>query len=170
MNKCNHVCSGGAQVANEQLRNQQKGFTLIELMVVIAIVSILATIALAAYSNFMMRSKVSEGLVFASEAKTAVTSYYAGNSRFPADNNEAGLPLSTSYNKFDYISNLEVNQSATDPSDGIITVSIKIPGIGTKNKLELVPTTQDGRLTWECRPAPGAEGIATSRVPPNCRG
>jgi len=151
------------------MKQKQEGFTLIELMVVIAIVSILATIALSAYSNFMMRSKVAEGLSFASEAKTAVTSYYAGNNRFPSDNDEAGLPLATTYDKYDYISKLEVNQSTASPSTGIITVSIKIPGLGANNKLQLVPTTHEGRLTWVCRPA-AANGIDTVRVPPNCRG
>lgn len=167
MNKCSRVWNGGPQIVRNQ-RHQQTGFTLIELMVVIAIISILATIALAAYSNFMMRSKVAEGLAFASEAKTAVTSFYAGNNRFPLDNTEAGLPAGATYDKFNFISSLEVNQSATNPSDGIITVSLKIPGIGSNNKLELVPTSQEGRLTWECRPAP-TNGIDTVRVPPNCR-
>ena len=151
-------------------RHEQKGFTIIELMMVIAIISILATIALAAYSNFIIRSKVAEGLTFASEAKTAVSSFYSGNNYFPLNNNAAGLPLPASYNKFTYISELEVNRSATNPSTGIITVSIKIPGLGTNNKLQLVPTTTDGVLTWECAPAPGSEGIDTVRVPPNCRG
>ena len=153
----------------QEQRSQQKGFTIIELMVVIAIISILATIALSAYSNFMIRSKVAEGLGFATEAKTAVTSYYAGNNNFPTDNDAAGLSLPNSYDRFTFISKLEVNESATDPSTGIITVSIKVPGLGTDNRLQLVPTTVGGVLTWECRPAP-ANGIASVRVPPNCRG
>jgi type IV pilus assembly protein PilA len=150
-------------------RKKQSGFTIIELMMVIAIVSILATIALAAYSNFMIRSKVAEGLGFASEAKTAVTSYYSGNNALPMDNGEAGLSAPTSYNRFDYLSRLEVNENATDPSNGIISVTIKIPGLGTDNKLELVPTTIDGLLIWSCRPAL-IGGIASVRLPPICRG
>ena len=149
-------------------RKKHSGFTIIELMMVIAIVSILATIALAAYSNFMIRSKVSEGLAFASEAKTAITSFYSGNNYFPLDNGAAGLSAPTAYNRFDYLSRLEINESASDPSDGIITVSIKIPGLGTDNKLELVPTTINGLLVWECRPAL-TNGIASVRVPPICR-
>lgn len=149
--------------------HEQKGFTIIELMMVIAIISILATIALSAYSNFMIRSKVAEGLAFASEAKTAVTSYYSGHNYFPIDNNAAGLPLPGSYNKYDYISDLTVEQSA-GKGTGVITISIKIPGLGTNNKLQLVPTTVGGLLTWECRPKPGANGIDTVRVPPKCRG
>jgi type IV pilus assembly protein PilA len=149
---------------------KQSGFTIIELMMVIAIVSILATIALSAYSNFMMRSKVAEGLGFASEAKTAVTSYYSGNNSMPIDNNAAGLSAPASYDRFDYLSSLEINELGTDPSNGIITITLKIPGLGIQNKLELVPTTINGLLVWECRPEPSARGVASVRVPPNCRG
>ena len=152
-------------------KKQQEGFTIIELMVVLAIISILATIALAAYSNFMKRSKVAEGLSFASEAKTAVASYYSGNNRFPLDNDQAGLAAATSYDKYDHISRLEVNLDGLGPtpSTGIVTVYIKIPGLGANNKLELVPSTQAGELTWECKPATSG-GIDTVFVPPNCRG
>ena len=150
-------------------RKRQSGFTIIELMMVIAIVSILATIALSAYGNFMIRSKVAEGLAFASEAKTAVTSFYSGNNFLPEDNNAAGLSAPTSYNRFDYLSRLEVNEMGSKPSTGIITVSIKIPGLGADNKLELIPTTINGLLVWNCRPAL-TNGIASVRLPPICRG
>ena len=152
-------------------RKQHEGFTIIELMVVLAIISILATIALSAYSNFMKRSKVAEGLAFASEAKTAVASYYSGNNRFPLDNNQAGLAPADEYDKYNHISKLEVNEdnASNDPSTGIITIYIKIPGLGANNKLELVPNTQDGQLTWECKPAITG-GIDTVLVPATCRG
>jgi type IV pilus assembly protein PilA len=149
---------------------KQSGFTIIELMMVIAIVSILATIALAAYSNFTIRSKVAEGLGFASEAKTAVTSYYAGNNKFPFDNNAAGLPPATSYGQYDHIDSLEVENDGDSTGTGVITVTIGIPGLGAQNQLQLVPTIQSGSLTWVCRPAPPPNGIDTARAPSSCRG
>jgi type IV pilus assembly protein PilA len=69
--------------------NQNKGFTLIELMAVVAIVSILAVIALPAYLDYVVRGKVSEGMVFASEAKTSVSEYYYSTKSIPSDNTAA---------------------------------------------------------------------------------
>ncbi len=64
---------------------QNKGFTVIELMAVVAIISILAVLALGAYQDYVVRSKVSEGLAFAAEAKTSVSEYYATNRDMPAE-------------------------------------------------------------------------------------
>ena len=149
---------------------KQSGFTIIELMMVIAIVSILATIALAAYSNFIIRSKVAEGLAFASEAKTAVTSYYAGNNKFPDNNNAAGLPPALSYGQYNHIDSLKVEKDdVTDIGTGVITITIGIPGLGTNNKLQLVPTIENGSLTWVCI-SPQDGGIDSVRAPASCRG
>ncbi len=157
----------GIQGAEKQ---KQNGLTAIELTVVIAIVSILATITLTAYSNFRTRSKVAKGLILANDAKASITSFYTVKNRYPKQNNEAGLPLPRSYDKYTYISGLEVNEAADDPSSGIITITLKVPGLGTNNKLQLVPTAIDGgQLTWECMPAT-TNGIDPVQAPPNCRG
>ena len=72
-------------------KTAQKGFTLIELMIVIAIVGILAAIALPAYQDYIVRSKMSEPAAALAEAKTSVSEFYATNNRVPADANEAGI-------------------------------------------------------------------------------
>ena len=73
--------------------------TLIELMAVVAIVSILAVIALPAYLDYVTRAKVSEGLVFVSEAKTTLAEYHHADNTFPLDNETAGLSQASSYGR-----------------------------------------------------------------------
>src|SRR5690554_1470667 len=74
----------------------QKGFTLIELMIVVAIIGILAAVALPAYQDYTKRSHVSEGLSLAAGAKTAVTEFYSSNGEWPTNNTAAGIALAAS--------------------------------------------------------------------------
>jgi type IV pilus assembly protein PilA len=152
----------------EDAMKQNKGFTLIELMAVVSIISILAVIALAAYSDYVVRSKVSEGMVFVSEAKTSVSEfYYSGSKTLPQNNSEAGLPAADSYDDFEYMYRLEV--SSVVPY-GTIIVTFKIPGSKADGKvLELTPATIEGVVTWTCLPA-AVNGMEVNHVPPNCRG
>lgn len=147
--------------------NSSRGFTLIELMAVVAILSILTVVAMSYYADFLTRSKVGEGMVFAAEAKTAVTGYYYDTQRLPKDNRQAGLPAPDSYNRYEYVRRLEL--SSTAPL-GVITITFKIPGNKADNKeLQLIPSTRDGLVTWTCLP-PQENGIDVNQVPANCRG
>ncbi|ENS8071957.1 pilin, partial [Neisseria gonorrhoeae] len=74
----------------------QKGFTLIELMIVIAIVGILAAVALPAYQDYTARAQVSEAILLAEGQKSAVTEYYLNNGIWPANNGDAGVASSSS--------------------------------------------------------------------------
>ena len=96
------------------MKRLNSGFTLIELMIVVAIIGLLAAIAIPQYQNYVARAQVSEGLVLASGAKTAIAEYFNTNGTFPADNTEAGLSDAGDISG-KYVSSVEWNANSTSP-------------------------------------------------------
>src|SRR5210317_2144897 len=94
---------------------KQQGFTLIELMIVVAIIGILAAIAIPAYQDYTIRAQVSEGLNLSGGAKAAVTEFYQDRGIMPTDNTEAGIAAFGEI-QGNYVSQVQVE-------DGIITVT-----------------------------------------------
>ncbi|OQS40825.1 pilin [Chromobacterium haemolyticum] len=142
------------------MQKSQQGFTLIELMIVVAIIGILAAIAIPAYQDYTKRARVSEGLSLASAAKTAVAEYYASNGSFPGTNASAGLQATISGNSV---------TSVAVGTNGVITVTYSTTLIdATKNQLTLTPTASAGSITWICA-ASGTSGLSTQWLPANCR-
>ena len=127
---------------NNQMNNQ-KGFTLIELMIVVAIIGILAAIAIPAYSDYTVRAKVSEGLNLASAAKAAVSETYQASSSFPSTNASAGLPTSKPI-VGENVSGVAVGAS------GLITVSYKTDANLAGKTITMAPTANTGSITWDC--------------------
>lgn len=149
-------------------RPGQDGFTIIELMIVVAIVSILAVIALPAYQDYTVRSKVSEGVTTMAEAKTSVSTRYAATNTMPTNNSEAGMAPADSYDSLEFVKRMEISSV---PVEGTIILTFKIPNSGANNKqLRLVPSTTTGLIVWTCEPVDGPLGVENKHVPANCRG
>ena len=161
------------------MKTVQKGFTLIELMIVVAIIGILAAIAIPAYQDYTIRAQVTEGLNLASSAKAAVSETFGSNGVWPGTNTAAGLSDATDI-KGKYVTGIEVG------TGGSITITFggqanaAIDGM----TLSLNPyTSVSGDISWVCGDrgtagtsgltiasgAAGASDLTSKFRPANCR-
>ncbi|HID8714478.1 TPA: pilin [Neisseria meningitidis] len=124
----------------------QKGFTLIELMIVIAIVGILAAVALPAYQDYTARAQVSEAILLAEGQKSAVTEYYLNHGIWPKNNTSAGVASSASDIKGKYVKSVEVKNGVVTATMASSNVNNEIKG----KKLSLWAKRQDGSVKWFC--------------------
>jgi len=138
------------------MNTKQQGFTLIELMIVVAIIGILAAIAIPAYQDYTVRTKVSEGLSLASGAKTAVAETYQSNGSWPADATAAGLSSTIKGN----------NVSGITVASGVITITYSNDSNIQGKIVKLTPTNAGGSITWDCNTG---TMVAGKYLPATCR-
>jgi type IV pilus assembly protein PilA len=145
------------------MKRVQQGFTLIELMIVVAIIGILAAIAIPQYAEYTNRARVSEGLQLSNGAKTAISEYYSSNNAYPLNNVDAGLQDAA-----DIVGN---NVTAVTVTTNKIAITYKGLSASTcgaaGGDVELLGdcATKPGSCTW----ARGASAIDNRCLPANLR-
>jgi type IV pilus assembly protein PilA len=163
------------------LKNVQKGFTLIELMIVVAIIGILAAIAIPAYQDYVIRSQVSEGLAMASSLKASVSEFVADRGGWPDDvgdgNGDLGLTAPPSGK---YVTGIEVDNgnlviefgnqaNASNLAGKFLVLS---PGLSANQDIIWVcgDATAPSSLASAAPAAAQATDVAGKYLPSNCRG
>jgi type IV pilus assembly protein PilA len=136
---------------------KQRGFTLIELMIVVAIIGILASISIPAYQDYTTRAKIAEAIVLVSELKPNVVSYYRAKNKFPADNMQAGIPDSQ-YILGNHVQGVSVKNGAIH-----IEMGNKVPADLKGKILTLRPIVVEGSpespISWLCGHDPAPTGM-----------
>lgn len=136
---------------------KNKGFTVIELFMVVMIIGVLATIAIPFYKDYSTRTKVSEGLVLISPFKSMVTEYFMINGKLPSTNNDVYANTTTS----NYIRSIQIIET-------VVVIEYdqsKLPALGENNVLALNPIVENGKVLWNCR----GGNVDNDYRPKNCR-
>lgn len=143
------------------LSKKHHGFTLIELMIVVAIIGILAAIALPAYQNYIVRTQVSEGMMLVSPIKASMAVFYEERGAFPSTNASVGLPLATNITG-SYVTAVNIG---TAPGAIHATYGNKSHSDITGDVLIISAITSAGSINWTCK----STTIDPKYLPLSCR-
>lgn len=138
----------------------QQGFTLIELMIVVAIIGLLTTIALPAYQDYVARTKISEVMVMADAAKTGLSEYYMSAGKMPPSASAANVNTDTAQS--DYIGAIAFSTTAASA-----TITYTLANAGTSGDIALVGTVTGNGISWDCGTA--ATTVGVRYLPVTCR-
>lgn len=140
----------------------QRGFTLLETLIILSIISILAVIAVPNYIQYEVRSKVSEGFTLADPVKVSMMEYFETNGTWPTSNTAASVQPPTSY-KTDNVDSISI---AGNTSGVTITITYSIPALGANNTIVLTPSSiASNRVVWSCKQG----SVLNKYRPANCR-
>jgi len=147
------------------MKKVQQGFTLIELMIVVAIIGILAAIAIPAYQDYTIRSKMTEALTLASSAKTSVSEYYISQGSMPADEDAAGIDATGTNYATPVVQTMDYAQ--TSATVGEITIAINAIGGDTTagDDFTMTGTGSGQGVSWVC----AAGSVDEKYLPASCR-
>ena len=150
------------------MKSMQKGFTLIELMIVVAIIAILAAIAIPAYQDYLIRAQVSEGAVLSDGAKTALSEFYSNTGVFPtagspASNTSVGLAVPASI-AGKYVTGVDVG---TDSGYIEATYGNQANTAIQNAILAFSAVTHTGSISWTCKNAKTT--VSAKYLPTSCR-
>ena len=159
------------------MKKLQKGFTLIELMIVVAIIGILAAIAIPAYQDYTIRAQVSEGMTLAAAAKAAIAETYSNSGDAPTNREEAGMSNNSTDTEGKYVTAVNINAAAIE-----ITYGNDAHNNIEDDVVTLVPyLSTDDSVSWVCgnasaagsTSAMGGSGVGTNvesrYLPASCR-
>ena len=144
------------EIRAAMMNSQSRGFTLIELMIVVAIIGILASLAVSAYQTYTVRAQVAEGLTFASGAKVPVVEAFNNTGVPPADLDAAGMPPVATDISGSYISSLNISDGRID-----ITFGNNVHQDAFGDTLSITPyATASGGFAWRCGYSAAPAGMA----------
>ncbi|RTL10663.1 MAG: prepilin-type N-terminal cleavage/methylation domain-containing protein [Neisseriaceae bacterium] len=142
-------------------KNRVLGFTIIELVIAVAIIGVLSALAVPAYQNYTIRAKVTEGLAYMNQYKTDVMEYYASQGHFP----DSVANLTSNNDSSTYVESIEIH------GGGLIYLKFRNIATYPTNLLFMKPTvTESGSMTWICaNKLNNTTSLADQYVPSNCR-